>query len=200
MLKFNAAFTLSELLVSVGVLGLITGMMVPSILNNVETASRRAIFKETYQMLSVLTYEAVFVDEEPTSTRLLENIAAKGNVAKLCATNVKTEGCWFEGQIDDNEATEAGMVLLNGANVYGLHTRDLSSQSDALWVDLNGAKPPNKLNEDMIKLNICFIQNCQCSSWAAKGYKGKLGPGTVSPAGSPVETGGESDFFMYLMG
>jgi type II secretory pathway pseudopilin PulG len=119
MPKFNTAFTLSELLISVSVLGLVGAMMVPSILNSVEKATRRAIFKETYQMISTFTYQAVFVDEEPTSTRLLENIASSGNVAKLCNKSVKAEGCWFEGQIDDNEATEAGMVLLNGANVYG---------------------------------------------------------------------------------
>lgn len=196
---FKAAFTLTELLVSVGVLSLIASMMMPTILNSVENATRKAIFKETYQMLSVLTYEAVFVDEEPTSTRLLENIAAKGNVAKLCANNVKSEGCWFEGQIDDNEATEAGMVLLNGANVYGLHTKDLSTNSDAMWVDLNGGKGPNKLGEDLIKLNVCFVQNSRCTDWTAKGYQGKMGPGTVSPAGSPVEIGTEADFFLFLM-
>jgi hypothetical protein len=76
----------------------------------------------------------------------------------------------------------------------------MASQSDAMWIDLNGGQEPNKLGEDLIKMNICFVQNANCTAWTAKGYQGKQGPGTVSPAGSPVATGTEADFFLYLMG
>ena len=48
---FRLGFTLSELLVSLAVLGLIAGLTVPSIVASVEKSKKRTQFKETFQVI-----------------------------------------------------------------------------------------------------------------------------------------------------
>jgi type II secretory pathway pseudopilin PulG len=175
------AFTLSELLVSFSVLGLISAMTLPMVFNATNELKRRAVFKETYALLGTLTHEVVLHDSDPSSLQMLEKLKKKANVAKLCTGNVTSEGCWFVGQPVDNESTEAGFILNNGASVYGLHTLGISSGSDAVWIDVNGGDAPNALGQDMLKLHICYVDNPDCYSWTAPGYEGKQGIGTVSP-------------------
>ena len=52
-------FTLSELLVSFAVLGLIAGLTVPSIVTSVDRSKNKALFKETFQLISEITYNGV---------------------------------------------------------------------------------------------------------------------------------------------
>jgi prepilin-type N-terminal cleavage/methylation domain-containing protein len=50
--KPKLGFTLSELLVSLAVLGLIAGLTVPSIVFSVEKSRKKALLKETVQLLN----------------------------------------------------------------------------------------------------------------------------------------------------
>jgi prepilin-type N-terminal cleavage/methylation domain-containing protein len=54
---FKAGFTLSELLVSLAVLGLIAGLTVPSIVNAVDVSKQKAVLKEDIQAISQIIQE-----------------------------------------------------------------------------------------------------------------------------------------------
>jgi prepilin-type N-terminal cleavage/methylation domain-containing protein len=177
------AFTLSELLISLSVLGLISAITLPQVFTSVNKVKEKAIFKEAYSLLSTLAMEVSLQETDPSSSHLLEKLRTKVNVNKLCSANVVSEGCWFAGQPADNESTEAGFIMHNGANVYGLHTLGASSGIDAMWIDVNAGSPPNKIGQDILKVNVCYIENQECHDWTAPGYKGTISSGAVTPGG-----------------
>jgi prepilin-type N-terminal cleavage/methylation domain-containing protein len=54
----NKGFTLSELLISLSVLGLISSLTLPQVFNSVNNSKRKAVFKETLNMLNVMAQDA----------------------------------------------------------------------------------------------------------------------------------------------
>ncbi len=114
------AFTLTELLVSLTVLGLIATLTLPHLFASFDRAKKRAVFKETYQALAEAVHTATMEGET------VFEVINKFNVSKICATNALTEGCtqYSAGGV---EATEPGVVLATGATMFGLnHNRTMN--------------------------------------------------------------------------
>jgi prepilin-type N-terminal cleavage/methylation domain-containing protein len=63
----KTAFTLSELLISLSALGLIMALTLPNVFNAVESQRKRAIFKETHNVIQNAHMAAV-MDGSLTST------------------------------------------------------------------------------------------------------------------------------------
>ena len=113
------AFTLTELLVSLTVLGLIATLTLPHLFASFDRAKKRAVFKEAYQALA----EAVHSSTMEGGT--VFDIIDKLNPKKICRTNALTEGCtqYSGGGYEQNEP---GVVLATGATIFGL-TSSVSS-------------------------------------------------------------------------
>ena len=93
--------TLSELLVSLGVLGLIAGLTVPSIINSVEKSKNKAMQKEAIQVISQIIQAGYFNgdfqeitnwDGEDPNSDLVQYFTKKLN-AKHCPKGTVTEPC-----------------------------------------------------------------------------------------------------------
>jgi prepilin-type N-terminal cleavage/methylation domain-containing protein len=88
-------FTLSELLVSLGVLGLIAGLTIPTIVNAVETSKRKALFRETVQIVAQVVQEGVLSGEltpdDAGETYMLNHF----NAVKTCPTEACAENIWL---------------------------------------------------------------------------------------------------------
>ena len=106
------AFTLTELLVSMAILGLIATLTLPHMFMSVDRAKKRAVFKEAYQALAHATHAAM-MDSETTSQMI-----RRLNPTKICQTNALSEGCTQYSL--GVEVNEPGVVLSTGVTIFGL--------------------------------------------------------------------------------
>ena len=103
-LAFKWGFTLAELLVSLGVLGLIAGLTIPSIVTNVEKGKRQALIKEGFQAISSIVQAGYMngdfdditswdiVNQKGTGS-IVDYFNQKLNATYRCNTNDTSKGC-----------------------------------------------------------------------------------------------------------
>ena len=118
------AFTLTELLASMAVLGLIATLTLPHMFMSVDRAKKRAVFKEAFQALQGATHQVAL--EGGTRSDVIKLL----NVKKICPNNAFTEGCTT---LDHAETREPGVVLSTGVGIFGLN--DDSNPDDFARVD-----------------------------------------------------------------
>jgi prepilin-type N-terminal cleavage/methylation domain-containing protein len=106
------AFTLSELLVSMAVIGLIATLTLPHVFMSVDRAKKRAVFKEAYKALAEATQASMMEGE--TTSQMIRRL----NPKKICETNAKAQGC--TQYTDGVEVNEPGVVLSTGVTIFGL--------------------------------------------------------------------------------
>ena len=126
-------FTLSELLVSFAVLGLIAGLTVPSIVTSVDRSKNKALFKETFQLISEITYNGVingdFANLSNDSdwwydgpSNAVNYISSKLNYSKQCFTGDTTsDGCHLNSETNYTYGNHnARWILTNGVKVQAV--------------------------------------------------------------------------------
>lgn len=126
-------FTLSELLVSLAVLGLIAGLTVPSVVTAVDRGRNRSALKEAFQTISAINQAGVLngdfanltewtVGNATTPTGIVTYITSKLNYSKQCLeTDTTSDGCkrGLTGQTatHSSNAHRARWILPNGVKV-----------------------------------------------------------------------------------
>jgi prepilin-type N-terminal cleavage/methylation domain-containing protein len=149
-MKFNqfalSAFTLSELLISLSVIGLISAIAVPSIFNALEDNSKKARFKETYSILNNVVKKGV-ESGEMNHAGDLDYLKKNLNASKFC-TNAWDYGCWpVNNNYGDAVASDPGFVMTSGVYVFGIAGSGTPG-NDLYWIDINGIKGPNARCKD----------------------------------------------------
>ena len=138
---FKLGFTLSELLVSLAVLGLIAGLTVPSIVASVEKSKTKALQKETIQIISSVIQDGVLNgdfsaitnwDVLSPSSPLIQLLTNKLN-ARPCPRGENIAPCnfnWVNGYPTyDNHS--ARWVLPNGVQI-GLQPQSIYLTGNSL--------------------------------------------------------------------
>ena len=103
-LTFKIGFTLSELLVSLAVLGLIAGLTVPSIVTSVEKSKRQSLLKEGFQVISSIVQEGYMngdfdnitswdIVNQKGAGSIVDYFDKKLNATYRCNTSDTTKGC-----------------------------------------------------------------------------------------------------------
>ena len=111
------AFTLTELLVSMAVLGLIATLTLPHMFMSADRAKKRAVFKEAYQALAQATHAAAM-----DGVAITLDIIPYFNATKVCMGNSLSEGCsqfYSEPSEFLGQAKQAGVVLPSGVSIVG---------------------------------------------------------------------------------
>ncbi|XVJ50737.1 MAG: type II secretion system protein [Vampirovibrio sp.] len=112
-------FTLVELLVSLGILGLIATLTLPQLYISQDKMKKKAAFKEAFNALSVAT-QAASMDGVAVTLDIIPYL----NATKVCMDSMIAEGCsprtvHFTGDPDTSENTERGVVLSTGVRSIG---------------------------------------------------------------------------------
>jgi prepilin-type N-terminal cleavage/methylation domain-containing protein len=143
--KYNKsiAFTLTELLITLGIIGLIATFTIPSVIKNIDEAQNNAKAKETISILSQLTAEAMMSGVN-RGVDFPNFVASKLNTESVCLTATPTDGC-LESVLTSGSLTY--IQLHNGVMI------DFSGYFETfgswLVIDVNGVnKPPNLEGED----------------------------------------------------
>jgi type II secretory pathway pseudopilin PulG len=146
------AFTLSELLISLSIIGLISAISIPSIFNAVEANSKKARFKEVYSVLNNVVKKGA-ESSEMNHAGDADYLSKNLNVSKFC-TNAWDYGCWPVRNLNGEAAAgDPGLILASGVYVFGIANSGTPS-ADIYWVDTNGVKGPNTRCKDQFPLAV----------------------------------------------
>jgi prepilin-type N-terminal cleavage/methylation domain-containing protein len=154
------AFTLSELLVSLSVLGLIAALTLPTIFNSVEQSRKKAVLKETVNILENVSYECAMEG-------MLRLNTGVGNDAHQCYQSkinfVKQDDVFA------NLANNTGSVTLqSGATI------SFNMGNTYTIIDYNGMQAPNTLGQDRVGVRVCYETFCSTSLFQNTKQHGKL--------------------------
>lgn len=169
-------FTLAEVLITLGIIGIVAAMTIPTLMNNIQDAQFKSVWKKEYSALAQAAQR--YVQENTTFVGVTNYPAALGaymNVNKYCTTSY-TEGCWLPsdsykylksnvcGSIagipdncgNKNLGTSRGMILSDGTTITTLAAWpncDLWGGACAwILVDVNGFRLPNVVGRDTFGL------------------------------------------------
>lgn len=170
-LKFTA-FTLAEVLITLGIIGVVAALTIPTLINNSDKQEFLSRFKENYSIFSQITTQlnnecggsvtgclaTPNAGNDDTQTRFdfLNLYKAKLSVAKDC-TNGTTKGCFINAYYKNLNGTDSAMnfeagywtgdariQLTNGVSVGARWI----TNAPGIIIDVNGPKGPNQFGKD----------------------------------------------------
>ena len=177
----SKAFTLSELAVSMGIIGVISLLTVPGVITFVEEAKAKATLESTLGMVKEvvnnISQNGEYEVAGATANAFATVLANKFKTQKKCLTNALTEGCVTAVMQGASSHAEPGLVLENGAVIWALD----SSVDNAVYVDWNGPAVPNATgtNGDTLYLRLNPTSTDQSLTVSSVVYVNR--PGEVSP-------------------
>ena len=171
----SAAFTLAEVLIVLGIIGIIANMTIPTLMQNVKEQATIGMLKETLATFSSAYISSVQENGPSTqwdidsSVKLFNYFAPYLKMIKKCDTGT---GCfadvtfkYLNGSDDRNFDTLGSVskaLLANGSSVYMYSYGNCTTYAlnpnlyscGALGVDTNGGKGPNTLGIDYFEFEI----------------------------------------------
>lgn len=166
------AFTLSEVLLALAVVGIIAAMVVPGLMNDANKKMLTTQLKNTVVSIQDLAQEQIA--SSPTKTIIDTDFVSTGallsgsnfDVIKNCSSIDK---CWGDSYKSLNGSTvnvsQSGIQLKNGVAIYYVRidepesypysdTNDNEHYFGIFYVDVNGTDKPNLLGRDLFIFNI----------------------------------------------
>jgi prepilin-type N-terminal cleavage/methylation domain-containing protein len=166
----NNGFTLSELLISVGVLGLIASFAIPSVVNAMGQSANRALLKESINTIAKVAQAGVLTGELTPDDAGEQYMIKTLNANKVCPTGACPD-TWLSGSADEASAT--GAILQNRVELTFIN-RSLTEQ--VAYMDVNGnSQQPNQIGKDV------FIVCYNATQEVTTGACGRLNPAQVAP-------------------
>lgn len=196
-MKNQKAFTMAEVLIAMGVIGIVAVLTIPVIAKFSTNLETTTAFKNTYSDLSNVS-QIIKKDNNQTLVDAFSSTAAMKNryaeymkTTKNC-TNSSTDGCWTYkwNQMDGTELTpptSPGLILINGAilvfedyfssscdssgtNVSARTT--LTNVCSDIMIDVNGARRPNIIGKDIFYV---WILSNSIKPWGTDADDAKTG-------------------------
>jgi prepilin-type N-terminal cleavage/methylation domain-containing protein len=172
-------FTLTELLVAVGVISLLGALTIPKVLASIDTGLHRSSFKDTYKSLTEAAEALTLEGEVPTNTYL------------AVISRIKTL---------DRDDTNLTFQLHNGSTLSDF-TANSPNRCETVVVDLNGTADPNTIGIDRVSLVVSWAPNNATVCGAATSTPTTFTGGMVLPTidTDPSSGTGNQAFFRTLL-
>lgn len=176
--KQTKAFTLAEVLITLGIIGVVAAMTIPILMNNIQNAHFKTAWKKQYSVLSQAAQRYL----QDNSLKSFQGVSNYANafkdylhVVKYCDTQSSVQGCWIaSGQdfyldssydngiagIPDNYVNKdlgfkQGLILADGTTISTFaiwaNCDHYLNNNTCGWmiVDVNGANKPNTVGKDI---------------------------------------------------
>lgn len=162
----KAAFTLAEVLITLGIIGVVAAMTMPSLIQNYQEKATVTKLKKCYSLVSQ-AYVSILNDEGGSDTLQagddLEMMEKFGKYLKYQKTCGRNKGCfpnvtyksvtgngyskWEDDTTDRSRAilTDGTLIMFNKSAMRVGEGNYLYAQ---IYVDINGFKGPNQLGKD----------------------------------------------------
>lgn len=158
-IKKLVAFTLSEILITMVIIGIAAAMTIPIIINNIEDAQFKTAYKKAYSTISQAFLNAQQNGDIVPLTGTYSAQGAEANFAAMqggfklskdCA-GLALSNCWSSGESFDSQATYV-TILLSFIDTSGMAWRlrapDSMNMTPVILVDTNANKGPNQYGKD----------------------------------------------------
>lgn len=171
--KKTSGFTLAEVLITLGIIGVIAAITIPLLINNINDMQYKVAYKKAYSDASnawkrmyadynVVTRTGIYVTSEgKTNFTQFKNLF---NVSKECFSSNAAE-CWdmsgekYNAEQPDNSSL--AFVDNSGRNWVSI---DSGYAGELMLVDINGFKKPNQFGKDRFPfwpvLDACTFNDC----------------------------------------
>lgn len=167
------AFTLAEVLITLGIIGVVAAMTIPTLMNNINNMQYKVAYKKAFSVASqaLLACSADYTCVERTGWTDATNNATiwhafreKFNVIKYCdGSTITLSQCWDTTGEQFNTSTapiesspafvdKSGMAWVKGSSQGTTMTGDT-------FVDTNGFNKPNKFGQDRFRLRFTVDAN-----------------------------------------
>lgn len=162
----KAAFTLAEVLITLGIIGVVAAMTMPSLIQNYQEKATVTKLKKCYSLVSQ-AYVSILNDEGGSDTLQagddLEMMEKFGKYLKYQKTCGRNKGCfpnvtyksvtgngyskWEDDTTNRSRAilTDGTLIMFNKSAMWEGEGNYLYAQ---IYVDINGFKGPNQLGRD----------------------------------------------------
>jgi len=163
----KTAFTLAEVLITLGIIGVVAALTIPTLMVNHRRKVTATRLKQSYNIL----YNAIKASEAENGSWLYWDAPEQGGNTKEFAEKyilpyLKYTDIGEQSVFATSEGEDYYIKLVNGT-IVGLH---MGACMDFL-VDINGEKAPNKFGYDQFD----FLLNVKQSN-ASSGYPKEFGP------------------------
>lgn len=161
-------FTLAEVLITLGIIGIVAEMTIPTIINNVHEIQYKVGTKKAYQVLNEATLR-LNIDSDldvSTSITLADSYAKVLNYSQMLPGKEALGGInyrYYKTNItafDFNQSSSLLFILADGSIVSDWINWPTCSQTNNLkappndcgefFVDTNGSKSPNMIGKDVV--------------------------------------------------
>lgn len=182
-LNNSKGFTMAEVLLVIGIIGIVAAYTIPTLVNNTNDAELKTKFKKDFSVLNQANMS--IINENGGSLKNLCNTDDHNclrdlflpylNLAKVCDTNASNGNCWhkdgvvkaYAGIITPSVQTwrnnSAAVILNDGTLIKFAMANTACDWNDSGngnyvcgWIDLdvNGFKPPNVQGKDILSLYV----------------------------------------------
>ena len=161
----RAAFTLAEVLITLGIIGVVAAMTMPSLIQNYQEKATVTKLKKFYSLVSQ-AYVSILNDEGGSDTLQagddLEMMEKFGKYLKYQKTCGRNKGCFPNVTYKsvtgngynkwEDDTTYRSRAILTDGTLIMFNLNALGNNSDnfyaQIYVDINGFKGPNQLGRD----------------------------------------------------
>lgn len=161
-LNFNntrKGFTLAEVLITLGIIGVVAAITMPIIVNKYQEQVYKTAYKKVYAELSEAVREAIFNQEfirterwqDAAAINELEIFKSKFKILKECSKSMPFD-CWQKADYVCGDNCGAEIPSINRSSCFidasGRNWCNFDSSENIYIVDTNGFKEPNKFGKD----------------------------------------------------
>lgn len=164
-------FTLAEVIITLGIIGIIASITVPVLMNAVSDQAFKIAYKKAYSSISQAFESAqgdnnivalTGVSSAQGSIEDFQTLQSKFSIAKSCDTWHISE-CWdATGEPWRYESDDVPSFIDKSGMAWRLRCPDYYQVSPIILVDTNGGKKPNKYGQDRFAL---IFANSTKNSW-----------------------------------
>jgi type II secretory pathway pseudopilin PulG len=177
MSRSYTAFTLAEVLITLGIIGVVAALTIPTLMNNTNEQELITAWKKNFSMLSQAVTQIVYENTtlsicpydgtDSARTCMRDEFLKHLTAIKVCdATNgaecfhVNNDGTKFlNNTLNTNYwGPTTSAILKDGTllrfSVGNSNCSDLTTDCGEIWVDVNGFKKPNVVGKDIFGVGL----------------------------------------------
>lgn len=196
----RAGFTLAEVLITLGIIGIVAAMTLPTVISNYQKQETIARLKKVYAMLGNTTSMAIAEYDDTRNWEMGNNLDwATGKafaekyimpylkIARVCENNSTTECNYpikrLNGQSFNNYSEFANsyrFYLVDGTFVCvaANHKSSYHDKLAQIIFDINGQKNPNKVGRDVFFLEY-FVKPASTNTVSGSAFQGRMLPANL---------------------
>ena len=164
----NRGFTLAEVLITLGIIGVVAALTIPTLIKNYQKKVATTAAQKAYSTLNQAYLQILKENEDGVLSCAINDSRCLGKLFSpvLKSTNSKlwipqseiAEGCWEDKDLDDLRETHYCISAIDGIS-YDFDM-EYSTKGEIIqtkiYVDINGLKKPNRYGKDRF---VFFIYN-----------------------------------------